>query len=423
MPRGSQTIELLAPAGSMESLRAAIQGGADAVYFGVGELNMRAYSSRSFGLPDLKRVSEICRENGLKAYLTLNTIIYDQEAARMRKIVAAAQKAGVSAIIASDQSVIGFARSISMPVHISTQVNISNIDSVRFYSSFADVMVLARELNLQQVKKMYQTIRRETITGPSGNLVRLEVFIHGALCMSVSGKCYLSLHQHNHSANRGSCLQACRRAYTVKERESGEQLDIENEYIMSPKDLCTIGFLDRIIQSGATVLKIEGRARAPEYVKTVVRCYREAIEAIKNDTYSQDKVKDWTRQLSSVFNRGFWDGYYLGQKLGEWNDVYGSKATSKKTYVARSTNYYAKISVAEFALESGDLSEGDQVLIIGPTTGVLELRIDEIRTDAGKVEKVKKGDVFAIHVNRPVRRSDKLYKVLPVDKRTDRKNL
>jgi U32 family peptidase len=420
MLRNSQKIELLAPAGSMESLSAAIQAGADAVYFGVGELNMRAYSSKSFGLRDLKRVSEICRKNGVKTYLTLNTVIYDQEAVRMRKIVAAAQKAGISAVIASDQSVIAFARSISMPVHISTQVNISNMESVRFYSSFADVMVLARELNLEQVKKIHQTIRREKITGPSGNLVRLEMFIHGALCMSVSGKCYLSLHQHNHSANRGSCLQPCRRAYTVKERESGEQLDIENEYIMSPKDLCTIGFLDRIIQSGATVLKIEGRARAPEYVKTVVRCYREAIEAIENNRYSQEKINEWTRQLSSVFNRGFWNGYYLGQKLGEWNDVHGSKATSKKTYVARNTNYYAKISVAEFILESGSLRVGDQVLVIGPTTGVLDVQIREIRTDAGKVEKVKKGDVFAIPVNRAVRRSDKLYKVLPVDGKTGR---
>jgi U32 family peptidase len=408
----NKNLELLAPAGSYESLLAAIQAGADAVYFGVGELNMRAHSSKSFELKDIRKIVAICSKNNVRTYLTVNTVIYDKEVARMHKIVSAAKKWGISAIIASDQSVINYARSVNMPVHISTQVNISNSEAVKFYSAFADVMVLARELNLDQVKKIHRGIIKEKISGPSGKPVKLEMFVHGALCMSVSGKCYLSLHEHNHSANRGACLQSCRRAYLVEDRESGTQLEIENEYIMSPKDLCTIGFLDKIIESGASVFKIEGRARSPEYVKTVTECYREAIDSVLDGTYSKEKIERWTNRLNSVFNRGFWDGYYLGQRLGEWNDSYGSKATKKKIYIGKSTNYYSKIGVAEFLIENKTLKPGDEVLIIGPSTGVVELTIDELRTGEGPQDVVKKGDVCAFKVKEFIRKSDKLYKLV-----------
>jgi U32 family peptidase len=411
----NKNMELLAPAGSYESLAAAIHGGADAVYFGVGELNMRAHSSKSFELKDLRKVVSICSKNSVRAYLTVNTVIYDKEVARMHKVVTAAKKWGISAIIASDQSVINYARSVIMPVHISTQVNISNTEAVKFYSAFADVMVLARELNLDQVKKIHRGIIKEKISGPSGQPVRLEMFVHGALCMSVSGKCYLSLHEHNHSANRGACLQSCRRAYLVEDRESGTQLEIENEYIMSPKDLCTIGFLDKIIESGASVFKIEGRARSPEYVKTVTECYREAIDSVLDGTYSKEKIEEWSNRLNSVFNRGFWDGYYLGQRLGEWNDSYGSKATKKKIYLGKNTNYYSKIGVAEFLIENKTLRPGDEVLIIGPSTGVVELTIDELRTGEGPQDVVKKGDVCAFKVKEFIRKSDKLYKLVEVN--------
>jgi U32 family peptidase len=411
----NKNMELLAPAGSYESLAAAIHGGADAVYFGVGELNMRAHSSKSFELKDLRKVVSICSKNSVRTYLTVNTVIYDKEVARMHKVVTAAKKWGISAIIASDQSVINYARSVIMPVHISTQVNISNTEAVKFYSAFADVMVLARELNLEQVKKIHRGIIKEKISGPSGKPVKLEMFVHGALCMSVSGKCYLSLHEHNHSANRGACLQSCRRAYLVEDRESGTQLEIENEYIMSPKDLCTIGFLDKIIESGASVFKIEGRARSPEYVKTVTECYREAIDSVLDGTYSKEKIERWTNRLNSVFNRGFWDGYYLGQKLGEWNDSYGSKATKKKIYLGKNTNYYSKIGVAEFLIENKTLRPGDEVLIIGPSTGVVELTIDELRTGEGPQDFVKKGDVCAFKVKEFIRKSDKLYKLVEVN--------
>ncbi len=393
---------------------AAIQGGADAVYFGAGELNMRAHSSRSFSLNDLKRIAGIATKNGVRAYLTVNTVVYDEEVSRMKKIVTAAKKAGISAIIASDQSVIHYARSHDMPVHISTQVNISNSEAVRFYSDFADVMVLARELNLKQVKKIAGTIIKQQIKGPSGNPVRLEMFVHGALCMSVSGKCYLSLHEHNHSANRGACLQSCRRAYLVEDKETGTQLEIENEFIMSPKDLCTIGFLDKIMGAGATVFKIEGRARSPEYVKTVTQCYREAIDSVMEGTYSREKIENWNSRLNSVFNRGFWDGYYLGKRMGEWNDSYGSKASKKKVYIGKNTNYYSKIGVAEFLIENKTLKQGDEVLIIGPSTGVVEVIIDEIRTSEGPRELVKKGDVCAFKVKELIRKSDKLYKLVEV---------
>lgn len=408
----NKNLELLAPVGSYESLLAAIQGGANAVYFGVGELNMRAHSSKSFELKDLKRIVSICSKNNVRAYLTVNTVIYDKEVARMQKIVTAAKKAGISAIIASDQSVIHYVRSINMPVHISTQVNVSNTEAVKFYSVFADVIVLARELNLDQVKNIHKAILKEKISGPSGNLVRLEMFVHGALCMSVSGKCYLSLHEHNHSANRGACLQSCRRAYLVEDRESGAQLEIENEYIMSPKDLCTIGFMDKIIESGASVFKIEGRARSPEYVKTVTECYREAIDSVLDGTYSKVKIEGWNNRLNSVFNRGFWDGYYLGQRLGEWNDSYGSKATKKKVYIGKNTNYYSKIGVAEFLIENITLKPGDEVLIIGPSTGVVEITIEELRTSDGPQNIVKKGEVCAFKVKDFIRKADKLYKLV-----------
>ena len=408
-------LELLAPAGSWESIMAAIQGGADAVYFGIGELNMRAYSSRSFSLRDLRKIVSICQKHAIKAYLTVNTVIYDKEINRMHKIVSAAKRAGITAIIASDQSVINYCRTAGIPVHISTQVNISNIEAVKFYSSFADVMVLARELSLDQVKKISATIQKEKIHGPSGNPVRLEIFVHGALCMSISGKCYLSLHEHNHSANRGACLQSCRRAYLVEDRESGTQLEIDNEYIMSPKDLCTIGFIDKITEAGATVFKIEGRARSPEYIKTVTACYREAIDSVVDGSYNEEKIRDWTHRLVQVFNRGFWDGYYLGQRLGEWNDSYGSKAEKKKIYIGKNTNYYSKIGVAEFLIENKTLKPGDEVLIIGPSTGVVEVTIDELRTGEGPQNAVNKGEVCAFKVKEFIRKSDKLYKLVKVN--------
>ncbi len=417
MPDKKKTefFELLSPVGSYESLMAAIQGGANAVYFGTGKLNMRSHSSRSFETKDLKKIGAISQKNGIRAYLTVNTVVYDKEVARMHKIVSASKKAGISAIIASDQAVINYARTINMPVHISTQVNISNTEAVKFYSVFADVMVLARELDLEQVKKISLAIQNEKILGPSGNPVKLEIFIHGALCMSISGKCYLSLHEHNYSANRGACLQSCRRSYLVQERESGVQLEIDNEYIMSPKDLCTIGFLDKIIKAGATVFKIEGRARSPEYVYTVTNCYRQAIDSIIAGTYSKEKIEEWNGRLLSVFNRGFWDGYYLGQKLGEWNDSYGSKATKKKIYVGKNTNYFAKIGVAEFFIENGHVKKGDEILIIGPSTGVVSLTLNEVRNSEGPQSKVNKGDVCSFKVKGVIRKADKLYKLVNSD--------
>lgn len=403
-------IELLSPAGSFESLMAAIQGGADAVYFGAGELNMRIRSANNFSLDDLAEVAEICRKNSIKSYLTVNTVVYDGETAMMREIVREAKKSGISAIIATDHSVISFAHSIGMEVHISTQVNISNIESVKFYSKYADVMVLARELTLEQTGAICRAVQKEQIKGPSGKNVAIEIFIHGALCMAVSGKCYLSLHEKNLSANRGSCIQTCRKSYLVREKESGYELVIDGEYIMSPKDLCTIHFLNKIIDSGATVLKIEGRARSPEYVKIVTQCYNEALESIAAGTYSADKIDNWKKRLSTVFNRGFWDGYYLGQKMGEWSHKYGSDAAMKKVYVGKGTNYYSKINVAEFIIENGTLSVGDQILIIGPTTGVIETTVKELRTGNGPVYEAVKGEACSIYIDRIVRRSDKLYK-------------
>lgn len=405
-------IEIMAPVGSYESLAAAIQGGAGSVYFGVEQLNMRARSSNNFTLDDLRNITAKARERGLKTYLTVNTIIFDNEIGKLHQVIDAAKEAGVSAIIASDLSAIMYARSVGVEVHMSTQVNITNIEAVRFYSGFADVMVLAREMNLGRVGEISRQIREQDIRGPKGELVRLEMFVHGALCMAVSGKCYLSLHEMNASANRGKCMQPCRRAYTVTDKETGAELEIDNEYIMSPKDLKTIRFLNKILDAGVSVLKIEGRARAPEYVKTVVQCYREAVDAYFNNQFTDEQIADWDRRLSTVFNRGFWDGYYLGQRLGEWSGNYGSLATERKVYLGRGMNYFPNIGVAEFKMETGILQVGDKILVTGPTTGVVEAEVKEIRVDLKPVPETKKGEYFSVQVNQKIRRSDKLYKLV-----------
>jgi putative protease len=396
---------------------AAIQGGADSVYFGLGRLNMRARSSVNFTPGDLSKIMRICRNFNKKAYLTLNIVFYDRELDEMRKAVDLALENGVHAIIAADQAVIQYAHQQGMEVHLSTQVNISNTESLQFYAGFADVAVLARELNLVQVAEIANGIERNEIIGPSGKHIRLELFAHGALCMSISGKCYLSLHQHGHSANRGECLQDCRRAYTVREKESGNELDIDNEYIMSPRDLCTVHFIDKIIRAGIRVLKIEGRARSPEYVKVVSSCYDEALNSFFDGSYNPEKIMIWQKRLSSVYNRGFWNGYYLGQPLGEWSDAYGSKATFKKTYVAKNLNYFAKAGVAEFLCEAGSLKKGDRIIIIGPSTGVIEQDVEELRVDLERTPTAKAGDRFSMPVSRKVRRADKLYKLSPVEDR------
>jgi len=405
-------IELLAPAGSWESLTAAAQGGADAIYFGIEQLNMRARSSANFTAEDLPAIVQRAGELGLKTYLTVNTVIYNHELLQMRRIVDLAKEYGVDAVIASDQSVLQYARSIGVEVHLSTQLNVSNIESLKFYSAYADVVVLARELQLDQVREIAQAIELEDVRGPGGELVKLEMFIHGALCMAISGKCYLSLHEHNHSANRGDCLQVCRRSYIVTDKERGNELEIDNEYIMSPKDLSTISFLNKILDSGARVLKIEGRARPPEYVKTVSQCYNEAISAWLEGDYSRERITDWETRLSTVFNRGFWDGYYLGQRLGEWSEVYGSRASKRKIYCGKGMNYFEKAGVAEFLLETGSLSKGDEILITGPTTGVIEMHIGELRVDDKPVEKAVKGERCTFMVDQLVRRSDKLYRIV-----------
>ncbi|MFO7615974.1 MAG: peptidase U32 family protein [Bacteroidales bacterium] len=403
-------IEVMAPAGSFDSLRAAVEAGAGAVYFGVGHLNMRSKSAGNFSVEELPKIARYCKMKGVKSYLALNTVIYDREISLSRRMIDLALEAGIDAVILSDQSVIAYAREKGMPIHLSTQLNISNFETVRFYAGFADVMVLARELDLEQVAYIAGQIGLHQLKGPSGRLVRLELFVHGALCMAISGKCYLSLHQYNSSANRGSCLQACRRGYRLEEVESGDRLEIDNEYIMSPKYLSTIHFLDRIIAAGVTVLKIEGRARPPEYVQTVVACYREAVESLADGTYGPEKIGQWQERLSTVFNRGFWDGYYLGQRLGEWSSVYGSKATKRKVYLGSATNYYPKIGVAEFRLETGALSVGDEVVITGPTTGLIRLTIQELHTAEGPVESAGKGLKAAFRTGRKIRRSDKLFK-------------
>ena len=405
----------MAPVGSWESLVAAVQGGADAIYFGIEGLNMRAKSANNFTIDDMRRIARYCHENGLKSYLTVNTVVFDNDLSLMRSIVDAAKEAQVSAIIAADMATILYARSIDVEVHISTQVNVSNSEAVRFYSQFADVMVLAREVDLEQVSHIHDTIVRDDIRGPHGDLVRIEMFCHGALCMAVSGKCYLSLHETGASANRGACRQICRRSYTVRDRETGDELDIENQYIMSPKDLKTIHFMNKMIDAGVRVLKIEGRARGPEYVRTAVRCYNEAINACLDGTFSDEKVAEWDERLSRIFNRGFWNGYYLGQRLGEWTSKYGSSATRVKVYAAKGQRYFSNIGVAEFLMEAGELHVGDEIIITGPTTGAIPMTLTEIRVDLKPVEKTVKGERFSIKVAEKIRPSDKLYLWQPVE--------
>lgn len=407
---GTKHIEIMSPVGSQESLMAAIQGGADAVYFGTGHLNMRSRSSANFTLNDLLSISETCREHGVRTYLTLNTVVYDEEMEQIRTIMDAAVASGIDAVIAADMSVIRYAREKGMEIHMSTQANISNLEAVKFYARFADVMVTARELNLDQVKRITGAIRDEGITGPSGEPVRIEVFAHGALCMAVSGKCYISLDIFNSAANRGACMQPCRRPYTVFDRDGEVELQVDNQYIMSPKDLKTIDFLDKIIDAGVTVLKIEGRGRSPEYVKTVTKCYREAADAVLAGTFSKEKLETWNQELGTVYNRGFWDGYYLGRKVGEWSGQYGSQATRKKIYIGKIMNHYPKINVAEVKIEAQHLAVGDRILVLGPTTGVMEDEVREIRVDDKNVDKTVRGELCTIPVNDVVRLSDKLYK-------------
>ncbi|OFX19373.1 MAG: collagenase [Bacteroidetes bacterium GWA2_31_9] len=402
----------MSPAGSHEALMAAIQAGAGSVYFGIEQLNMRSKSTVNFTTADLKEIVKITNEHNVKSYLTVNTVLYDDDIPVMRKIIDSAKENKISAIIASDIAAINYAREIGVEVHISTQLNVSNYEAVKYFSKYADVIVLARELNLNQVKYITDCIEKDNLKGPSGNKVKIEMFVHGALCMAVSGKCYLSLHEQNYSANRGQCLQTCRKAYTVTEKESGYELEVDNEYIMSPKDLKSIHFLNKVLDSGVTVLKIEGRARAPEYVKTVTQCYHEAVDAYLNDSFTEEKIQNWDNRLNSVFNRGFWGGYFLGKKLGEWSHKYGSRATHKKVYVGKCTNYFSNLKVAEFLIETGDLSVNDDILIIGPTTGVIELKVPEIRVDLKAVPKTSKGQQFSMPVDDFIRRNDKLYKLV-----------
>ena len=402
--------ELMAPVGSPESLAAAISAGADAVYFGIKGLNMRSRSSSNFNLDDLRRIVGECDANNVKTYLTVNTIIYDNDIDYMHSIIDVAKEAGVSAVIATDISTILYARSIGVEVHISTQANISNIEAVKFYSQYADVMVLARELNLEQVKSIHEAIIKEDIRGPKGELIRLEMFCHGALCMAVSGKCYMSLHEMNSSANRGACNQICRRSYRLTDMETNEEIVVDNKFLMSPKDLKTIHFLDRMVDAGVSVFKIEGRARGPEYVFETVKCYSQALEAICEGTYGKPLVERLEERLVKVFNRGFWNGYYLGQRLGEWSEKYGSSATRVKQYIARSVRYFSKLGVGEFRMESGELHPGDEVIITGPTTGALIFKVEELRLELTPVGKVKKGDLFSMPVPSKIRPSDRLYR-------------
>jgi putative protease len=407
--------EIMAPAGSWESLSAAIKAGADSVYFGIEKLNMRAKSSSNFTTNDLREIVRICNENNVKSYLTVNTILYDNDLTLMREIIDVAKESQVSAVIASDVAALMYANQVGVEVHLSTQLNISNVESLKFYAQFADVVVLARELNMEQVSEIYQAIERDNIRGRSGELIRIEMFCHGALCMAVSGKCYLSLHEKNISANRGACNQICRRGYVVKDKDSEIELEIDNEYIMSPKDLKTIGFIDEMMRAGVRVFKIEGRARGAEYVKTVVGCYREAIESVLEGTFTDEKKADWDIRLSKVFNRGFWNGYYLGQRLGEWSSNYGSEATHKKIYVGKCTNYFQKIDVAEFLLEAQYLEVGDEILITGETTGAYEDHVEEMRVQLQSVDRVDKGTYFSMKTKELVRRNDKLFKIVPTE--------
>ena len=405
----------MAPVGSRESLAAAIQAGADSIYFGIENLNMRSRSASAFTIDDLREIAGVCNDHGMKSYLTVNVIIYDNDMEQMRTIVRAAKEAGISAVIASDVSVMNFARSIGQEVHLSTQLNITNIESLKFYALFADVVVLARELNLDQVAEIYRQIKEENICGPNGELIRIEMFCHGALCMAVSGKCYLSLHEMNSSANRGACMQVCRRGYTVRDKDTDVELEIDNEYIMSPKDLKTIHFMNKMMDAGVKVFKIEGRARGPEYVKTVVECYKEAIQACVDGQFTDEKIAAWDERLRTVFNRGFWDGYYLGQRLGEWSKNYGSEATEKKVYVGKGIKYFSNIGVAEFQVEAAELKVGDKILITGPTTGAVYATLDEARVDLKPVDTVKQGERFSFKIADKIRPSDKLFKLIPTE--------
>ncbi len=404
--------EIMAPVGSRESLVAAIQAGADSVYFGIGQLNMRAHSANAFTIADLKHIASKCQEHGIKTYLTVNTIIYEEDIDNMHTIVDAAHEAGITAVIASDVAVMTYCRSIGQEVHLSTQLNISNAEALAFYAQFADVVVLARELNMHQVADIYRQIQERDICGPKGDRVRIEMFCHGALCMAISGKCYLSLDNAARSANRGECMQLCRRSYTVTDNETGTQLEIDNKYVMSPKDLKTIRFIDKMMEAGVRVFKIEGRARGPEYVYNVVKCYKEAIVSVLEGTFDEKKKDDWDERLASVFNRGFWDGYYLGQRLGEWNKNYGSNATVRKVYVGRGVKYYSRLGVAEFTCEAAEFSVGDHLLITGPTTGVMYVDATEIRYELNPVQTAHKGTHISIPVPDKVRPSDKLFKLV-----------
>ena len=409
MQMNTKDFEIMAPVGSHESMAAAIQAGADSIYFGIERLNMRAHSASTFTIDDLRDIARQCDEHGMKSYLTVNTIIYGEDLPLMREIIDAAHEAGISAVIASDVAVMQYCREVGQEVHLSTQLNISNIEALKFYAQFADVVVLARELNMDQVADIYRQVEEQHICGPSGELIRIEMFCHGALCMAVSGKCYMSLDAANRSANRGECIQICRRSYTVTDNETGYQLEIDNKYVMSPKDLKTVRFIDRLMKSGVRVFKIEGRARGPEYVYTVVKCYKEAIQAVVDGTFTEEKKDDWDQRLATVFNRGFWDGYYQGQKMGEWNKNYGSNATERKVYVGKGTKYYSKLGVAEFSVEATTFKVGDRLLITGPTTGVIYVTADEIHDDNGPVEVALQGTRVSIAVPEKVRPSDKLF--------------
>ncbi|WP_270536404.1 peptidase U32 family protein [Prevotella denticola] len=412
MDKNSNEFEIMAPVGSRESLAAAIHAGADSVYFGIGRLNMRSHSANHFTIDDLKEIAGTCKAQGIKTYLTVNTVIYGEDIETMHEIVDAARAAGITAVIASDVAVMMYCRQAGVEVHLSTQLNISNIDALKFYAQFADVAVLARELNMDQVKEIHRQILEQNICGPKGQPVRIEMFCHGAFCMAISGKCYMSLHDANRSANRGECVQICRRSYTVTDNETGNQLEIDNKYIMSPKDLKTVRFIDRMMDAGVRVFKIEGRARGPEYVHTVVTCYREAIESVLDGTFTEEKKDLWDKRLSTVFNRGFWDGYYQGQKMGEWTKEYGNKATEKKVLIGKVMKYFSRLGVAEIAVEANTFSKGDKLLITGNTTGAMFLNADEIRYDLRPVNAAEQGWRVSIPVPGKVRPNDKLFKLM-----------
>lgn len=407
--------EIMAPVGSRESLQAALQAGADSIYFGIEKLNMRAHSASTFTVDDLREIAATCGERGVKTYLTVNTIIYDDDIELMHQIIDAAREAGISAVIASDVAVMTYCREVGQEVHLSTQLNISNIEALKFYAQFADVVVLARELNMEQVARIHEQAEQMNICGPSGRKIRIEMFCHGALCMAISGKCYLSLDNAARSANRGECMQLCRRSYIVTDKETGTELEIDNKYIMSPKDLKTVRFIDRMMRAGVRVFKIEGRARGPEYVYTVVKCYKEAIRSVLDGTFTEEKKDEWDERLATVFNRGFWDGYYQGQRLGEWNKNYGSNATERKVYVGKGVKYFSKLGVAEFSCEACEFSVGDKMLITGPTTGVMYVTVEEIHDDTHAVETTQKGTRVAFKVPGKVRPSDKLFKIVKVE--------